>query len=146
MNPTATMTNYVLGLDVGDRRIGVALASAIARLPAPLRTLDRQKTDDVLVDISQLVAEYQVGVVVVGLPRGMSGQETEQTALTRDFAAELAKHLEIPVVMQDEAGTSLEAERLLKQRGKPYQKGDIDSEAAALILQDYLQHTAERSA
>ncbi|MDQ3123386.1 MAG: Holliday junction resolvase RuvX [bacterium] len=133
---------YVLALDVGDRRIGVALASQLARLPAPLVTLDRTKITEIYDNIDQLVRNQNVAVVVVGLPRGLHGQETQQTIIARKFAADLSHKLNIPVVMQDEAGTSIEAERLLKARGKSYEKADIDSEAASLILRDYLNQTA----
>lgn len=137
---------YVLALDVGERRIGVALASLIARIAAPLMHIDRTKTDDVITEINALVVQHDVSTIVVGLPRGMKGEDTAQTDYARDFAKELEKFVEVPVVLQDEAVTSLEAERRLKERGKPYVKGDIDAEAAALILHDYLQTMVERTA
>lgn len=137
---------YVLSLDVGERRVGVAIASVIARLPAPLTTIDRTKVADVYAEVAKLVAAHEAGAVVIGLPRGLSGQETAQTSAARGFAAELAGLVDVPIVMQDEAGTSLEAERLLKARGKAYKKGDIDAEAAALILRDYLQQARNHSA
>jgi putative Holliday junction resolvase len=139
-------TEYILALDVGGRRIGVALASTSARLPAPLCVLDQESSQDIYGDIEKLVKEHQARVLVVGLPRGMSGQETAQTAATRAFAAELTKRLSIPVVMQDEAGTSKLAESNLQARGKAYNKGDIDAEAAAIILQDYLNQQLEHTA
>lgn len=140
------MSSYVLALDVGNRRIGMALASRIARLPAPLGVIDRQATADVLAKIERVVAEQEVDTVVVGLPRGLEGQESAQTEESRGFAAELSVKINVPVVMQDEAVTSIEAENRLKARGKPYGKGDIDAEAAAMILDDYLKTTTERTA
>jgi len=140
------MNNYVVSLDVGERRVGVAIASLIARLPAPLCTIDRSKVTDVFTKIAEIVKKEQVSVVVVGLPRGMQGQETTQTTTARAFASELGKVVDLPIVMQDEAGTSLEAEQLLKLRGKAYEKGDIDAEAATIILRDYLQQYVEQSA
>lgn len=138
--------HYILALDVGGRRIGVAMASTIARLPAPLTVIDREVSKDAMVDIMKLVEAHQVGVVVVGLPRGMQGQETAQTKATRVFAANLAERLQVPVVLQDEAGTSIQAEATLKEQGKTYTKGDIDAEAASIILNDYLQTHMDRTA
>jgi putative Holliday junction resolvase len=140
------MSNYVLALDVGERRIGVALASLSARLPAPLQTIDRTTSPDFFGDIKRIIQDNDIATIVVGLPRGLSGQETHQTATTRAFAAELGKHVSVPVVFQDEAGTSYEAEELLKQRGKNYQKSDIDAEAACIILRDYLGGLTEQTA
>jgi putative Holliday junction resolvase len=140
------MSKYVISLDVGERRIGVAIASMIARLPSPLTTIDRLKTPDAFSEIETLCRQNEVGRVVVGLPRGMGGQETAQTGLARQFAAELSRRLDMPVTMQDEAGTSIEAERLLRARNRPYTKGDIDAEAAVLILRDHLQQAAESTA
>lgn len=140
------MAGYALAFDIGNRRIGVALASTIARLPAPLTVIDRQKTDDVFEEVVNLVHQYEAEVVIVGLPRGLSGQETEQTKSAREFATELSARLSVPVAMQDEAVTSVEAERRLQERGKPYDKGDIDAEAAAIILDDYLKTSYGRTA
>lgn len=132
------MSKTVLALDVGDRRIGVALASLQARLPAPLLTIDRSEPMDVFERIKLLVVEHEVGTIVVGLPKGMQGQETGQTQSTRKFAEELKKRLGVPVELQEEAGTSLQAEDELKAKKQPYGKGDIDKLAATLILQDWL--------
>lgn len=137
------MNRYALGLDVGERRIGVALASQIAKLPAPLTTIDRTKTTDVVGDIQRLIQKHDVSVVVIGLPRSLEGNETDQTAYTRAFAKELGERIDAPIVLQDEAGTSLEAETLLKSYQKPYEKGDIDAMAAVLILRDYLAQMTE---
>ena len=139
-------SNYVLALDVGERRIGVAIASSLARLPAPLMTIDRNVSTDVYEGIKKLVEEQQAETIVVGLPRGLDGQETGQTLVARNFAHELSQVVKVPVVLQDEAGTSIEAERLLKERGKNYEKADIDAEAATLILRDYLNELGSRTA
>lgn len=139
------MGGYVLALDVGERRIGVATASLIARLPAAHSTIDRLKTPDAVAAVAGLVREVDAEVVVVGLPRGLAGQETGQTAASRDFARRLEQELTVPVVMQDEAVTSVAAEERLKARGKNYDKGAIDAEAATIILEDYLASRQERA-
>lgn len=128
----------VIALDVGERRIGVALASMEARIASPLLTIDRNDTADVFADIAKLVEDHAIESIVVGLPRGMEGQETDQTRSSRDFASKLQELLSVKVYMQDEAGTSLAAEDELKASTKPYQKGDIDKLAATYILSDWL--------
>lgn len=144
-NPMTQSNSSILALDIGGRRVGVALASSIARLASPLTVIDLNKIE-LEPAVKQLIAEHQVELVVVGLPRGMQGQETAQTVVVRKIAADLSRALDVTLVMQDEAGTSLEAEELLKIRGKPYDKGDIDAEAAALILRDYLNQTVGQTA
>lgn len=87
--------------------------------------------------LSALIDEHKITELVVGLPRGLDGQETAQTAYVRDFIGRLAD-LKLPIHLQDEALTSHHGEEQLKQQGKSYQKGDIDAQAATIILQDYL--------
>ena len=130
---------YYLGLDYGEKRVGVALAHEIARLPRPLTTL--QTTPTLLDDISKLVEQEGVKLVVVGLPRGMDGGYTAQTRLAEDFAQTLAKALTVPVELADETLTSVDAEDYLG-KGKTV-KSDIDAQAAAYILERYLaEHPA----
>lgn len=130
------MHNY-LGLDVGEKRIGVAVASGFARLARPLAALKR--SDSTLDDIAKLAEQEDIGTVVIGLPRGMESQETEQTRITEEFISQLRQRLSIVIVTQDEALTSRLAETELNKRGKPYEKGDVDSLAATYILEDYLR-------
>ena len=136
----------ILALDVGAKRIGLAIASPIARLPAPHGVIEREKVADAATEVGRIAQELGAQTVVVGLPRGLEGQETAQTTATREFATALSVKLDIPVIMQDEALTSVEAENRLKIRGKPYNKGDIDAEAAAMILDDYLKNAMEYQA
>lgn len=124
----------ILGLDVGERRIGVSLANSIARFASPYQTL--ANTDTILDDIRGIISKESVELVVVGLPRNLSGEDTDQTRYCREFAAQLEPF--VPIVFQDEALTSRKAETELKARRKPYQKEDIDSLAATYILEDYL--------
>ncbi len=127
------MARNVLCLDVGERRIGVAIASLEARFPGPLTTLDATKNPKQA--IQQLIQEQDVELVVVGLPRNLSGDETAQTAAVRSFVT----MLQLPnTVFQDEALTSRKAEAELHLRGKPFAKGDVDALAATYILEDYL--------
>lgn len=130
-----------LALDVGERRTGVALADAVARLPHPLTTLNQDNQIEAVLDI---IRAHNVSVIVVGLARGLSGQDSAQTQVTRQFADNLKAEVGIPVYMQDEAVTSVRAEEELKNRGKPYKKEDIDSLSATYILEDFLSQQAVR--
>ncbi|HEX5744213.1 MAG TPA: Holliday junction resolvase RuvX [Candidatus Saccharimonadales bacterium] len=131
-----TASKSVLGLDVGGKRVGVAVASMTARLPRPLATLEQG--DHLLDSLGDIVKSEDVGAFVVGLPRGMEGQHTAQTAEAEAFAESIRSRFDLPVYMQDEAVTSKQAEEELKARGKPYGRGDIDALAATYILQDWL--------
>ncbi|HSX45632.1 MAG TPA: Holliday junction resolvase RuvX [Candidatus Saccharimonadia bacterium] len=128
-------TTSILALDVGEARVGLALASISARLVQPFTTLQRE---DVFDELEKIIKNEDVGEIVVGLPRGLDGQETAQTASARAFAKELEKRTDLPIHLQDEAVTSKKAEEELRARGKPYAKGDIDALAATYILEDYL--------
>ncbi|HEX4774100.1 MAG TPA: Holliday junction resolvase RuvX [Candidatus Saccharimonadales bacterium] len=127
----------ILALDVGEVRVGVAVASLVARLPRPLTTLNRN--DNFWNELQLIIESEAVGELVVGLPRNLSGQSTAQTTAVEAFANELKRHFGLPVNFQDEAVTSKKAEAELESRKKPYSKGDIDALAATYILEDYLE-------
>lgn len=126
----------ILALDVGAARIGVARASSVVRLAEPLTTITHNEQVEAV--IQKLCNEHNVEVLVVGLPRGLEGQETAQTATIREFVDRLTAVVNIPIVFQDEAVTSQKAEQELQARNKPYEKGDVDALAATYILEDYL--------
>ena len=137
---TGVKTNF-MALDVGKKRIGVAIASAYARLPHPHATL---LNDDTLwLTLADLCHHETIGTLVVGLPRGLDGQETAQTAYCREFADEAMQRLGISVYLQDEALTSVHAEAELAERKASAGKGEIDSLAATYILEDYLKEHHE---
>jgi len=126
-----------LALDVGERRIGVAKANGIARIASPLTTLER--TEDTPAELAQLLKAEGVTELVIGLPRNLDGDATDQTRAVEQFVAGLHNVLTVPVHWQDEALTSRKAEAELEARGKPYQKGDIDALSATYILEDFLR-------
>ena len=126
----------IIALDVGAKRVGVAVASLIARLPRPLITLDRER--DFFAELEKLIRQEDAGALVVGFPRGMQGQSTAQTTATEDFVVDLRQHVALPIVFQDEALTSKNAEVELEARGRNYSKADIDALAATYILEDFL--------
>lgn len=125
--------NNLLALDIGKKRIGVARANMIARLPQPLITLDNN--DQLINKLSELINLYDIDIIIVGLPRSLDGNETEQSKYTRDFTKDIAV-FNIPVVFQDETLTSVNAKNRLNN--KSYKSVSIDAEAAAIILEDYI--------
>ena len=136
MTLTGTLKGSVMALDVGSRRIGVALAHPSTRLAQPLLTLNR--SDKIFDDIQKLIVEHNISNIAVGLPRSLEGNITQQTRDTIVFINQLRAATNIPVFEQDEALTSHQAEAELIQRAKPYTKANIDALAATYILQDFL--------
>jgi putative Holliday junction resolvase len=122
---------------VGQARIGVALASRSAGIASPLTTLAND--DNFAGKLQELLGSHTVDTVVVGLPRGLDGQNTPQTDYVLTFAKNLQNTTSISVVLQDEALTSVKAEEELEARGKAYTKEDVDALSATYILEDYLQ-------
>jgi putative Holliday junction resolvase len=131
-----TQPPTILALDVGEKRIGVAIATVGLSFAHPLTTLLHDET--IWEQLTHLVDDNNSGMFVVGLPRGMSGQETAQTRSSEVFMEQLRANIGLPVHPQDESVTSIKAEAELQSRGKPYEKGDIDALAATYILEDYL--------
>ncbi|ACL23047.1 Holliday junction resolvase RuvX [Chloroflexus aggregans] len=130
----------ILGLDVGERRIGVAISDVEARIAAPLTTIPAHPPERAIAQIARLVAERGVRRVVVGLPLTMRGEHGPQAAAIQRFVDALAAVLNCPVEMFDERLTSVAAEQMLRNLGvKPAKiKEQIDQVAASIILQDYL--------
>lgn len=127
-----TKFNNALGLDIGDARIGVARINSIAQIPEPLTTLLNDET--FVTQLAGLIDEHSIDLIVYGIPRNMSGEETQQTAKTRLLVSKLQQEFcQIPFEGQDETLTSVDAVAVLKTGIK----GDKDSAAAAYILQDY---------
>jgi putative holliday junction resolvase len=136
----------IVGLDIGRRRIGVAISDATGTLARPVTVLTRPGSDAdtlrlVADEIARLSAEDDgVGAIVVGLPRRLDGSANEMTPLVHTFAAQLSAASGLPVVLQDERLSSIEAESRLAVREKDWRlrKKKLDAAAAAVILQDYL--------
>jgi putative pre-16S rRNA nuclease len=127
--------SWYLGLDYGAQRVGVAVGDSETGLARPLVTLSNN--GDLTEQLSKLITQYHPKVIVVGLPRGLEGQETEQSRLVRRFTAEQLEPLGVAVAWQDEAMTSELAAGQLG-RAPDRHTGEIDQRAAAIILQDYL--------
>lgn len=129
-----------LALDLGDRRIGVAVSDATGILARPLEMFRRSSRAADFAHIAALVAQHDIAALVVGLPLNMNGTEGTQAAWVRDYCAALTAVLERPVVLWDERLTTEEAADVLHLQGRRADKTVIDAVAAAVILQSYLDH------
>ena len=144
----------IVGLDVGERRIGVAISDATCTLARPVgvlrsATLDRDALQQAAHEVSRLAGEEDgVATIVVGLPRRLDGTPNEMTPRVESFAHELGVLTHLPVVLQDERLTSREAESRLAAREKDWRarKQQLDAASAAIILQDYLDTRPGRPA
>lgn len=135
-----------MALDVGGRRIGVALSDTTRVLASPLTTLRAEPRDRVLSEIAALVLRHEVAEVVVGLPLTLSGEIGPQAHVIQLFVERLKGVLTAPIHMFDERLTTVAAERMMVDLGmKPEQrKARIDEVAASIILQDFLDSTRQR--
>ncbi len=128
----------LLGLDVGEARVGVALSDPAGVTAQPLETVPRD--DKAAERIAEIAREAGAETLVVGLPLRMDGTEGKQVELVRDFAESLAARLEVPLEYVDERLTTREAEAVLVQGGvkRGRKKEASDRLAAALILRTYM--------
>ena len=139
----------VLGIDVGDRRIGLAISDVSATLARPWRTAVREgSVTDVVTSLADEIRRLEqeddgLARIVIGLPRRLDGRPHDQTTRVLAFAEALRALVRVPVTLQDERLTSREAESRLALREPDWRKrkARLDAAAAAVILQDYLDHT-----
>ena len=131
-----------MALDIGDKRIGVALSDPLGMLASPLTTIERTTpdTESAIDAILALAEQHEAAEILVGIPYLMSGRIGAQARITLDFAQALADRTHIPVTHTDERLSSVQADRMLAQSGRASEqdKGRTDSAAAAVILQAYL--------
>lgn len=131
----------VLGLDVGSRRIGIAISDPLGITAQGLETLQRRNKRTDLAALECLIQDYSVREIVVGLPLRMSGAEGTQSDKMQLFAEELRKRFRLPVHLWDERLTSAEANRLLRETELSIEKRAeaVDRMAAVLILQGWME-------
>ena len=136
----------VLGLDVGSRRIGVAVSDPLGITAQGLETLLRRNKRQDLAALERVIREYAVREIVVGLPLRMSGAEGTQSEKMQGFAEELRKRFRLPVHLWDERLTSAEANRLLRETELSIEKRGkaVDRMAAVLILQGWMEGKRRR--
>ncbi|MDB5179386.1 MAG: putative Holliday junction resolvase [Candidatus Saccharibacteria bacterium] len=123
-------------LDVGEKRIGVAVADVSVRIAVAFDTI--VVDGDELSKIAEIVIREGAKTIIVGYPRNQQGETTAQTSYVERFAEGL-KEIAEEIVFQDESLTSVMAENRLIAMKKPYVKADIDAQAAAIILEDYME-------
>ena len=130
----------VLALDLGKKRIGLAVSDELGLTAQGLATLERTNIREDLGKLSQLIAEKNVSLILMGKPLHMSGREGRQTEYTREFAERLNKATGLPIQFWDERLTTVEAQRVLRQSGIGIQKRAqaVDRLAAVILLESYL--------
>jgi putative holliday junction resolvase len=137
-----------LGLDVGNRRIGVAVSDELGITAQPVMTLERKRNSrDDLRSLGRLARKFGVSAIVVGNPLRLSGEESPQTIKTQAFAAELRELTGLPIHLYDERLTTQRAHEILYEAGHARQQHRrvVDQVAATLILQSFLQSAINQS-
>ncbi len=133
------MSGRVLAVDLGARRVGLAVSDPTGTIAQPLKTLQRRSTREILEVIAEEVTRLGVSAVVVGLPREMDGTEGRMADRARRFGAALARRIKVPVVFWDERLTTVAAGRVLGDLSRARRREVQDGVAAALILEGYLR-------
>lgn len=132
----------VMALDYGTKAIGVAVSDELRMTARPLTTLrrDKSKLTDVLARLATLVAEYEIGTLVIGMPFNMDGTRGPAIERVERFIAQLAALVDVPLVQLDERLTSREADAMLRMMGvnERTRRAKSDEYAALILLQDYL--------
>lgn len=132
----------IMGLDVGSKTVGIALSDELGWTAQGLKTLkiDEENLHFGFNEIGEIIKEYQVGQVVIGLPKNMNGTIGPRGEASQQYAAEIERRFSLPVVLWDERLTTMAAERVLLEAdlSRKKRKKVIDKMAAVLILQGYL--------
>ena len=130
----------LLALDIGERRIGVALSDPMHIIASPHSIIDRKITPDYMEEIQKLISEQEVEALVIGLPLTLRNNVSQQTQKVQLIIKELNTELTLPIHTIDERLSSVSAENALKLKGVKtgHNKGEIDKTAAAIFLQEFL--------
>lgn len=133
----------ILGLDFGSRTVGVAVSDGLLLTAQGVETIERKEENKLrktCARIEELIKEYEVGTIVLGLPKNMNNTEGERAAKAKEFGEMLKRRTGLPVVYWDERLTTVAAEQVLMESGirRENRKAVIDKVAACLILQGYL--------
>lgn len=132
-----------MSLDVGDKRIGIALSDPMGILASPLAIIERTSETEDVEKIVSLINQHQVKEIIIGLPLSLKGDVGEQAEKVHVFVDHLTQHTGIPLILRDERLSTVSANRLMREARtkKTKQKIPDDAFAAALILQSYLDET-----
>jgi len=136
----------ILGIDYGERRIGLAISDPLGIIAQTLPTLDTKKVKDVFDEIKKIVEEKDVGKIVLGFPRNMDGTTGERGEKVKEFANKLKEKIGKEIDFWDERLTSVESLKLLREEKRKIkrEKKIVDQISAVLILQGYLNNLAHR--
>lgn len=133
----------ILALDVGDRRIGVAVSDLTGTISRPVCTIERGSRKEDFAAIRELVETYQAGLLLVGLPLTLRGEIGPQARHIQRYADRLAEAVSVPIRMWDERYSTSRAEEILQRPGQPADRAGLDAVAAAVFLQEFLDSQAE---
>lgn len=143
---TVPADGRLIALDPGTKRIGVASCDELRMTTRPLPRLERESWKKLLITVKNLIEEFDAKALVIGLPLESDGTESVMSAEARRLARNFALSLSVPVYLQDERVTSYEAKGRLWLTGKDLKQAKdlVDSEAAAIILSDFLDRLTRR--
>ena len=138
--PTFEYKGRVMALDVGSKRIGVAICDPTRTIAQSYEVLKRTSRKADYARYLEIIAQEEITLLVVGLPTRIDGSDSDTAVWIRDYIAEFSKQIDIPIEFWDESYTTVMAEESLRQRGKRGKKARqrVDAVAAAIILQSYL--------
>jgi len=130
----------ILAIDYGDKRIGLAISDALKITSQPLKTIQNQDDIQVLEEIQAIIKEYNISLIVLGLPLNMDGSEGFRVEATKDFKKVLEKEFAIPIVLEDERLSTAEVEKVLLSGdvSRAKRKETRDKLAASIILRKFL--------
>jgi putative holliday junction resolvase len=134
------LTGRILAMDVGKKRIGLAITDELGITAQGLPTFQRVRVRDDLEKLTKLAHDHRVGLVVIGKPLHMSGDDSRQSVYTEEFGERLRQQTALPVVYWDERLTTVEAERVLREGGATLEerKKAVDKLSAILLLESFL--------
>jgi putative Holliday junction resolvase len=139
---SSARSGRILALDVGKKRIGLAVSDELGLTAQGIETLQRTRIREDLAQLKSIAEQWKVQTLLIGRPLHMSGDESRQSEYTREFAERAARHLALPVILWDERLTSAEAERMLRSSGASLEqrKKAVDRLAAVLLLDSFLEY------
>lgn len=129
----------ILGLDVGDKRVGMALANDVARIPSPLGIVSPGELTD---SLDKIVQDHKVQEIVVGLPTRIDGTDSEQTTKIRSFAEKLKGQVSVEIKFADESLSSRDARELISKNRKYKDRKYYDDLSACYILEEHLNRSS----
>lgn len=140
-NPAADLAGRLVALDLGEKRVGVAVSDELQITANPLPLIERRSWKDLLRRVIAIIESYDARALVIGLPLSLDGSEGDAAGRVRKIAENFRRSLNVPVYLQDERLTTFAADVKLRSEGvRPEElKNRIDSESAALILRDFIE-------